>query len=131
NGESPFDLLPQTVVAERLRLARESSGGLTIPSPPPAAFGVPEGKDAEWLAPRLTPHPLATFVDRLRLANPNGNGLPRTYICCTDPIYAPLEVARQRVKNKPGWIWREIPTGHDAMVTEPAMLARMLCEIAG
>ncbi|HUC18122.1 MAG TPA: alpha/beta fold hydrolase [Acetobacteraceae bacterium] len=131
NGEAPFDLLPQAVVAERVRLAQESSNGLTIPSPPPSAFGVPEGPDAAWLAPRLTPHPLATFTDRLRLANPNGNDLPRTYICCTGPIYAPLEVARQRVRNKPGWNWREIATGHDAMVTEPALLARMLCEIAG
>jgi pimeloyl-ACP methyl ester carboxylesterase len=131
NGEAPFDLLPQAVVAERLRLARESSGGLTIPAPPPQVFGVPDGPDAAWVARRLTPHPLATFTDRLRLANPPGNGLPRSYICCTDPVYAPLELARRRVKGKSGWIWREIATGHDAMVTEPGALARMLSEIAG
>jgi pimeloyl-ACP methyl ester carboxylesterase len=131
SGEAPFDLLPPAVVAERTRLARESSGGLSIPAPPPLAFGVPDGPDAAWLARRLTPHPFATFTDRLRLANPPGNGLPCTYICCTDPIYGPLELARRRVKDKPGWTWREIPTGHDAMVTEPRALAEMLIEIAG
>jgi pimeloyl-ACP methyl ester carboxylesterase len=131
DGEAPFDRLPQAVVAERTRVALESSGGLTIPPPPPLAFGVPDGPDAEWLARHLTPHPFATFTDRLRLANPPGNGLPCTYICCTDPIYGPAEMSRQRVRGKPGWTWREIPTGHDAMVTAPAALTRMLIEIAG
>jgi pimeloyl-ACP methyl ester carboxylesterase len=131
NGEAPFDLLPPEVVAARTRLARESSGGLSIPPPPPAAFGVPDGPAAAWVARRLTPHPFATFTDRLRLANPAGNGVPRTYICCTDPIYAPLAAARERVRAQPGWVWREIPTGHDAMVTMPAALAHILIEIAG
>jgi pimeloyl-ACP methyl ester carboxylesterase len=131
DGEAPFDRLPPAVVAERTRLARLSSGGLSIPAPPPQAFGVPDGPGAEWLARRLTPHPFATFTDRLRLANPPGNGLKRTYICCTDPIYGPLEEARRRVKGKRGWEWREIATGHDAMVTMPETLARMLAEIAG
>jgi pimeloyl-ACP methyl ester carboxylesterase len=131
SGEAPFDLLPANVVAERTRAARESSGGLSIPPPPPGVFGVPDGPDAEWVARRLTPHPFATFTDRLRLANPAGNGLPRTYICCTDPIYAPLEAARRRVRGKPGWNWREIATGHDAMVTKPDALAHQLIEIAG
>ncbi len=131
NGEAPFDLLAPEIVAERTRRAQESSGGLSIPAPPAPAFGIPEGPDAEWVGRHLTPHPFATFTDRLRLANPPGNGLPRTYICCTDPIYGPLEVARQRVKGKAGWSWREIATGHDAMVTEPRGLARMLVEIAG
>jgi pimeloyl-ACP methyl ester carboxylesterase len=131
NGQAPFDLLPPDVVAHRTHLAQESSGGLSMPPPPPEAFGVPAGPDAEWLARHLTPHPFATFTDRLRLANPPGNGLPRTYICCTDPIYAPLEAARRRVKSQPGWNWREIATGHDAMVTMPDALAQMLIGIAG
>ena len=131
DGEAPFDFLPPAVVAARTREARETSGGLSIPAPPPRAFGVPDGPDAEWVARHLTPHPFATFTDRLRLANPPGNGLRRTYLCCTDPIYAPLEAARQRVKGEQGWEWREIATGHDAMVTMPETLARMLLEIAG
>jgi hypothetical protein len=63
------------------------------------------------------------------LANPVGNGRPRTYIQCTSPTYAPLERARQWVKRQQGWQWRDIATGHDAMVTEPAELARMLMNI--
>jgi len=130
-GEAPFDILPASVVAERIRLARESSGGLSIPPPHPRAFGIPDGPDAEWVGRRMTPHPLATFTNRLRLAHPFGNGLRRTYLCCTDPIYGPLEAARQRVKEKPGWDWREIRTGHDAMVTAPDELARMLIDLGG
>ncbi|MDA8050820.1 MAG: alpha/beta fold hydrolase [Rhodospirillales bacterium] len=130
HGEAPFDIMAPAVVEERIRLARETSGGLSIPPPAPSAFGVPDGPDAEWVARHLTPHPFATYSDRLRLAHPAGNGLPRTYICCTDPIYVPLEAARRRVKASTGWGWREIPTGHDAMVTMPGPLAGMLIELA-
>jgi hypothetical protein len=37
-----------------------------------------------------------------------------------------LSWARDWVRNRPGWEWQEIATGHDAMVTAPAELARML-----
>ena len=63
-----------------------------------------------------------------------GNGLPCTYIACTDPLYAPGEVVRQRVKGFIAaglpWSWREIATGHDAMVTAPEALAELLLAIA-
>jgi hypothetical protein len=33
------------------------------------------------------------------------------------------------VKKQENWNWQEIATGHDAMVTAPAELARMLATI--
>jgi hypothetical protein len=78
---------------------------------------------------RRTPHPVGTYESPLRLSNPVGNGRPRTYIQCTDPVYAPLEPVRQRLKRRRGWQWQEIATGHDAMVTAPAELAQMLANI--
>ena len=39
-GKSPFDSLPPDVVAARRKAAEESSGGLSLPAPPPSAFGV-------------------------------------------------------------------------------------------
>jgi hypothetical protein len=41
-----------------------------------------------------------------------------------------LEASRRWVKRQGGWNWQEIATGHDAMVTAPAELARMLLTIA-
>jgi hypothetical protein len=48
-----------------------------------------------------------------------------------DPIYPALESSRQRVRDRPGWTWRDLATGHDAMITAPAALSELLIEIAG
>ncbi|MBW8270696.1 hypothetical protein [Caldovatus aquaticus] len=81
------------------------------------------------MARRLTPHPLGTLESPLRLAHPPGNGLPRTYVACTAPLYGPLEAARRWVRGRPGWDWRELAAGHDATVTAPAALARLLATL--
>ena len=130
DGQAPFDTMPAEVVATRRRLAAEQGGGLFIPIPPVSAFGVPEDhKLAPWMRRRMTPHPLGVYETPLRLRHPLGNGLPRTYIACTAPLYPALEGVRRRVKAEPGWTWREIATGHDAMVTAPDLLAAILAEI--
>ena len=53
------------------------------------------------------------------------NGIPATYIVCTDPIYKPLDASRAWIKAA-GWKTVEIATGHDAMVTAPDRLADLL-----
>jgi len=125
NGQSVFGMLPKEVVAARMKAAEETSGGLSIPAPPPSAFGVADAAQAAWLQPRFTPHPLGTYTSPLRLTNKVGNGLPAVYIACTDPIYGPLQASRDWVKAN-GMKTLEIATGHDAMVTAPERLADML-----
>ncbi len=125
NGQTPFSRLPKEVVSTRIRAAEESSGGLSVPTPPAAAFGVTDPAQAKWLQARLTPHPLSTFVSPLKLAHKVGNGLPATYIVCADPIYGPLQSSRDWLQ-KSGMTVREIKTGHDAMVTAPDVLTEML-----
>jgi pimeloyl-ACP methyl ester carboxylesterase len=130
NGQRPIDILPADVVESRRKLVAEKGNGVAIPAPPVTDFGIPDDHpNAEWVRRHLTPHPFGTYESPLILANPVGNGRPRTYIQCTSPTYAPLERARQWVKRQQGWQWRDIATGHDAMVTEPAELARMLMNI--
>jgi pimeloyl-ACP methyl ester carboxylesterase len=130
NGQRPIDILPPDVVASRRKLVAEKGNGVAIPAPPVTDFGIPDDHpNAEWVRRHLTPHPFGTYESPLILASPVGNGRPRTYIQCTSPVYAPLERARQWVKRQQGWQWCEIATGHDAMVTEPAELARMLMDI--
>lgn len=72
----------------------------------------------------------AGFTSRFSIANPVGNGLPATYIACTDPFYASLESSRRAARARTDWGWREIATGHDAMVTAPRETAELLIEIA-
>ena len=127
DGQTPWGRMDPAVAAERRRIVMEQGAGLVAVPPPVSAFGVPEDHPlAPWVRRRLTPHPAGTYQSPLRLANPVGNGLPCTYIACTAPWYAPLAWTRDWVRGRPGWDWREIATGHDAMVTAPQELARML-----
>ena len=41
-----------------------------------------------------TPHPLKTFDDPIALTGPVGGALPKVYIQCVDPVYAPLQSSR-------------------------------------
>jgi pimeloyl-ACP methyl ester carboxylesterase len=129
-GKSPFDSLPPEVVAARRKAADESSGGLSLPNPPPSAFGVSGDKDTEWVKRRLTPHPLSTYTSKQNINGPVGNNLPRTYIHCTSPSYAALQASRDWVKAQQGWRWAEIATGHDAMVMAPDELSRLLIGVS-
>jgi hypothetical protein len=72
--------LDPEIVAQRIKLAQETNGGLAMPPPPPAAFGVTEQHDVEWLSRRLTPHPLNSYQVPIRLDHPVGNGIAKTYI---------------------------------------------------
>jgi pimeloyl-ACP methyl ester carboxylesterase len=125
NGQSPLRILPKDIVEARIKAAQESSGGLSLPVPKAAAFGVTDPQQTAWVESRLTPHPLATYTSPLKLANKVGNGLPVSYIFCAEPMYGPLEASRDWVKAA-GWRMVEIRSGHDAMVIAPDRLADIL-----
>ena len=127
SGVSPLDGSLPAVAAQRRAAA---AGGLGIPPPEPSVFGVPDGPDADWVRRHLTPQPFGSLDTAITFREPAGNGLPATYVACTDPAYPPLAHARQAARAQPGWTWRELATGHDAMVTAPAALADLLMEIA-
>jgi hypothetical protein len=75
---------------------------------------------------RLTPHPFPTYDLPAMLKNPIGNGVPATYIRCVAPAFANTASSADYAKSRTDWLYLEIPTGHDAMVTAPAELAEML-----
>jgi pimeloyl-ACP methyl ester carboxylesterase len=125
DGESWFSLLPQALVQQRIQAAKASSGGISLPVAPAEAFGVFDPADAAYLMNKLTPHPLATFTSEMKLEGPVGNGLPASYISCTDPAYEPTAVCRRRAKEG-GWPIVELATGHDAMIIAPLATADLL-----
>lgn len=128
-GQSAFDARPAADVERAVKLAQDSSGGVSVPAPPLAAFGLKDARLVAEATPLLTPHPLSSYRSRLELASPLGNGVPSTYIVCSDPVFAPLEPSRQIARAR-GWRFREIPTNHEAMLTMPRELARMLEDAA-
>ncbi|MGH3319152.1 MAG: alpha/beta fold hydrolase [Streptosporangiaceae bacterium] len=130
DGHTGFDEIPPGVVAERIDQAKEFSGGVAMPPFSPDAFAVTDPADSAWLRRRLTPHPVRSYRDTVALRHPVGNGLPCTYIACTHPFYPPLESSRRWARARSDWEWREIGTGHDAMIIAPEMLTQTLIDTA-
>ena len=102
-----------------------------MPPLEPAAFGVLDSEDAAWMRARLVAHPFASMTQPLRLSHPTGFAGSKTYIACTEAGPAAWRDAMiERARTEPGWRFRELATGHDAMITAPAELAALLLEVA-
>ena len=130
DGESWSSAHTAEVQAERRRLAKESSGGLSLPVPKAEVFGLRDPKQLEWVQRRMTPHPFAPYDEKMSWGGPVGNGIPKLYIDCTDPLYAGLNPVKARYRGKPGWPFSELKTGHDAMVSAPEETARLLSKFS-
>ncbi len=132
SGQSAFDVLPASVVDERMASVGASGQAIAMPVNGLKGTGIPDDHPlAEWVQRRLTPHPLATYTTPLQLQSPLGNGLPCTYVHCANPSYDTLAPVREHVKSQcPDWGWERIDTGHDAMVLAPGLLADLLERLA-
>ncbi len=128
SGQSAISIFPPQVQQERSRTI--DAEGLRMAIPSADKFGVSQTDQVDWLARRLTPHPLKSYTETLQLEHPLGNGLPKTYIAVTEPWYPPLASLREWIKVQPDWEWRELAAGHDAMLTSPNALARLLEALA-
>ncbi|MDQ6833228.1 MAG: alpha/beta hydrolase, partial [Chloroflexota bacterium] len=134
DGQSLGDFLSPETLALFHEQARREGNGYGVP-PLPGTFGITAEEDLAWVRPRLGMHPLQTKLDPVRLSNPHASRLPRTYIYCTNPA-APPEAPRAfapfaaRLRADADWRYMEIATGHDAMITEPGQLSRLLLDLA-
>jgi pimeloyl-ACP methyl ester carboxylesterase len=115
-------------VGERAALMRETVAaqgeGWKLPSFPPERFGVSSQRDTEWLNKHLVPQPFRTFEQPLPAAG--GERLKRTYIYCGKPAMGTFDQFAERLRDDRKWTFHELKTGHDAMVTAPGELAKIL-----
>lgn len=128
SGECMLDL-----AVPRVRdgfVARTQDGLMALPEM--AAMGIVDPADIAWVQPKLTPHPAKTFREPLIYDERRLDGLRKTFIRCTgaDGERATSPSA-ERCKASADWTYRELRTGHDAMVTMPAELTALLEEVAG
>lgn len=117
--------------------AAEASPDFSFPPPDPAIFGV-SGEQYEWVKRRQTPHPGHTYQSPLDFDPRRVAAIPRTFVDCTQPALATIDVSRQRVAHPKFWdgAWHggggarvvRMPIGHDAMIIDPAGLARILLD---
>lgn len=96
------------------------------------AFGIAPTDTANtaWLERRLTPHPARTWIDPIRLKNGGSSGLPRTYVFCNQAgPESPMRRHAEQRRHDPTFRFRELPSGHDAMVTVPDETAKVLLDL--
>ena len=109
----------------------ETEAGQVLPPPEPIPTGWGFSKeDDDWVRPRLTPHPYRTIIEPVRLGPGGALDVPRTYISCAAAKGDSLTRMAMSVKNAKDWDYYELPTGHDAMVTMPIELSKLLLEAA-
>ncbi len=122
-GQSALDLLPRQISRHFMESAAAYGDGWLIPQRPLDALGVRDDGARAWLEPRLVPHPLATYSDRLDF-DPQVRQLPSSFISCTDwaAVFAPHADKARAL----GWPVREIPADHEALATAPELLAGAL-----
>ncbi|MFD0691432.1 alpha/beta fold hydrolase [Actinomadura fibrosa] len=119
DGASMFGLAPQGFADA----VRAGAKGQSIPAPPPAAFGIVDPDDAQWLAERLRPQPLATFTDSTKLTG-NVDKIPGTGICC-QPETFPFA----RFAEAIGYRRLALEGPHNVMLARPKELADILLEV--
>lgn len=130
HGEALADLADPAFYANLEARARAEGEGWRVPPPPLARWGITDDVDADWMRPRIGPHPLSTFKQAVQLANAASTLLPRTFIYCTNkPAGDSLAPLAKRLRKDGGWRYRELASGHDAMVTAPRELAALLFEL--
>lgn len=130
DGQSEVDLWPPPTSAG-LSFVRPSRSDEMRPPPSPSVFGVNDPKMSDWVAGRLQPQPMSTYMQAPPAGTPASRAIPRAYILCTNAsllhVMAPF-AARAR---SDGWDVRELASGHDAMLTHPKELTEILVELAG
>ena len=133
DGQSLFDLAPPGR-ADRIReQARLHGEGWRVPTPSPESMGIDDVDEARWLAERMTPQSIATLEQPVRFGGspPDPALVPRIFIHCI-PEFPSSTFVRfaDRARSTPGWTLHELATGHDAMLTRPVELSRLLLAAA-
>ncbi len=127
DGEAAIDLLPEEVAHHYRDSVAGPGFGWLIPPRSLSVLGVSEESDLQWLQPRLTPHPWRSYTEPARLS-PAGAEVPGAFIECVNWLRV-FEPQAERAAAR-GWPVRTVETGHEAMVTAPAALTRILLDSA-
>ncbi|WP_326642227.1 alpha/beta fold hydrolase [Nonomuraea fuscirosea] len=79
--------------------------------------------------PRRRPHPLASFLQAVRLTGAHARIPRREFVYCTGwAERTPFTELRTRLRADPGWRVHDLPTGHDAMREAPEAVAELLLD---
>jgi pimeloyl-ACP methyl ester carboxylesterase len=129
DGHSAFDGLAPTTRAHFEARAQAEGDGWRVPVSAASAqfLGLAGDEDVRWVLDRLTPHPIRSLREPLRLLRDDPRA-PRTYVSCIGglPAGQPRSPHARGIEDHV-----ELRTGHDAMVTAPREVVGVLRRVAG
>ena len=81
--------------------------------------------------PRATAHPLASFLQRIKLTGDLKKFRRRDFVYAMNwPGDSPLRTSYERVRDDPNWITHELDGAHNLMRDNPGDLLRILLDVA-
>ncbi len=105
--------------------------GVPCFAPPPAeTLGIFVEHQKWWVERRLTAVPVKVFETAFDFKHPIGNGLPKAFIRCVQPVHA-LATPSAVLAREQNWPIFDLEAGHDAMITAPELLTNMLLDVQG
>ena len=87
-------------------------------------FGVTNDDDVAWADPRLGDQPLRTFTQPVDLSPEAQRAVPKTFVRCSETPW--FVEAAERARRQGFWVHEMLSAGHDAMITQPEELSRVL-----
>ncbi len=146
NGENFYDAdspskesRNEALVADVTAGVQAGKPGFRVVTPDIEAWIRGEVKDravADWVLSKLTPQPMLTLLQPVRLGNPAAAALPRAFVLCkgdkdlqANPQTDPYVLTVQRVRSDPNWRVVELADGHLAPVNSPQLTAQALMSL--
>jgi pimeloyl-ACP methyl ester carboxylesterase len=133
DGQSEYDTMPDVQeqhVAEQEAEAAGTPGWQPVPVDYIRAQ-VEDERDRAWLLDKLTPNPIATSAQPIRLRHRRTEAFPRAFVFCTEGKGpgSPSAATAAQLRHDPGWRYREVAAGHLAPVTAPRETAEVLLSL--
>ncbi len=98
--------------------------GWRIPPGTALDMGVTDETDAAWVDARLGDQPIKTFIQPVQMLQDHNQSIVHTFIQCTQaPFFAE---AGERAKRQGFHFYELQEAGHDAMMSQPAALTKIL-----
>ncbi|WP_460724064.1 alpha/beta fold hydrolase [Nocardia heshunensis] len=115
DGQSCFELT--SPLFQQIFLDGAADDGITVP--------VPAGVD-----PRATGHPLASFLQRIRLTRETPPDALREYIYLSKWEGTPFTAVYEKLQHDPSWRTHSLPTSHNVLADAPDEYLKLLLDIA-
>jgi pimeloyl-ACP methyl ester carboxylesterase len=130
DGVAQNDLLPDWRRAMIEQELAADPDAWRMPPPDPALIGVTDPADAAWIAAKMTVQAAKTFRDRAHITGAHRTIASRTYIRATGYRNATFDRYLAEAQADPGWRAEILDTSHDAMITAPDDIVRILLDVA-